>query len=93
VPTAMLMCVEASDQGSVYHRPEDDVENIQLESLRAAGVLAAHSLATWSGGGPTLPLPDTGPRRTLRDLILPTPTCPPPWPIGSMTCDHGKWSR
>jgi hypothetical protein len=93
VPTAMLMCAEASDQGSVYHRPEDDVENIQLGSLRAAGVLAAHSLAAWSGGGPTLPLPAAGPERTLRDLILPTPTCAPPWPIGSMTCDHGEWSR
>jgi len=90
VPTAMLMCV---DYGPFYNRPEDDVEHIQLDSLRAAGVLMAHSLAAWSGGGPSLPLPPSGPPRTLRDLILPTPTCAPPWPVGSMTCDHGKWSR
>jgi hypothetical protein len=90
VPTAMLMCV---DYGPFYHRPEDDVEHIQLDSLRAAGVLMAHSLAAWSGGGPSLPLPASGPVRTLRDLILPTPTCAPPWPVGSMTCDHGQWSR
>ena len=92
VPTAMLVCFETS-QESVYHRPEDDVENIQLGSLRAAGVLAAHSLAAWSGGGPTVPLPAGGPQRTLRDLVLPTPTCPSPWPVGAMTCDHGNWSR
>jgi len=92
VPTAMLVCFETS-QESVYHRPEDDVENIQLGSLRAAGVLAAHSLAAWSGGGPTLPLPAGGPQRTLRDLVLPTPTCPVPWPVGAMTCDHGNWLR
>jgi Zn-dependent M28 family amino/carboxypeptidase len=92
VPTALIMCVE-TPQDAVGYRPEDDVENIQPGSLRAAGVLAAHTLAAWSGGGPTVPLPATGPRRTLRDLILPTPTCAPPWPVGSMTCDHGEWSR
>jgi Zn-dependent M28 family amino/carboxypeptidase len=93
VSSAMLMCLEISEQEAVYHQPEDDVENIQLTSLRAAGVLAAHSLAAWSGGGPTVPLPPTGPQRTLRDLILPTPTCAPPWPVGAMTCDHGEWER
>ena len=92
VPTAMLACFETS-RDSVYHRPGDDVENIQPGSLRTAGVLAAHALAAWSGGGPTAPLPATGPGRTLRDLILPTPTCAPPWPVGAMTCDHGQWSR
>ena len=92
VPTAMLVCFETSED-SVYHRPEDDVENIQLASLRAGGVLATHALAAWSGGGPTVPLPAAGPERTLRDLILPTPTCAPPWPTGAMTCDHGNWSR
>ncbi len=76
----------------VYHRPEDDVENIQLGSLRATGVLAAHALATWSGGGSTVSLPDAGPKRTLLDLIVPTPVCPTPWPLGAMTCDHGHWS-
>jgi hypothetical protein len=93
VPTAMLMCSEVPSQIKVYHRPEDDVENIQLGSLRTTGVLAAHTLAAWSGGGPTKPLPDAGPKRTLLDLILPTPVCPAPWPMGAMTCDHGQWSR
>ncbi len=77
----------------VYHKPGDDVQVIQPQALRAAGVLCAHALAAWSGGGPAAPLPNTGPQRTLRDLILPTPTCAPPWPIGAMTCDHGQWSR
>jgi hypothetical protein len=93
VPTAMLWGVEDPAQPSVYHRPEDDLEAIQPEALRAAGVLAAHALAGWAGGGPTARLPDAGSPRSVRDLILPTPTCAPPWPLGSMTCDHGRWSR
>jgi hypothetical protein len=92
VPTAMLMCSEVPSQTMVYHRPEDDVKNIQLGSLRTTGVLAAHTLAAWSGGGPTRPLPPDGTTRYVWDLILPTPACPT-WPMGSMTCDHGKWSR
>jgi hypothetical protein len=93
VPTAMLMCSEVPPQMKVYHRPEDDVENIQLDNLRTTGVLAAHTLAALSGGGPTVSLPEAGPKRTLLDLILPTPVCPTPWPMGAMTCDHGQWSR
>jgi len=93
VPTAMLMCSEVPSQTMVYHRPEDDVKNIQLGNLRTTGVLAAHTLAAWSGGGPTRPLPPDGTTRYVWDLILPTPTCPSPWSMGSMTCDHGQWSR
>jgi Zn-dependent M28 family amino/carboxypeptidase len=93
VPAALLSIVEGPGHASIYHRPEDDVVTIQPAALRAAGVLAAHTLAAWAGGGPTLPLPSAGPRRTLRDLMLPTPTCPAPWPIGAMTCDHGSWMR
>ncbi|MBN1888744.1 MAG: M28 family peptidase [Thermoflexales bacterium] len=85
--------VIGSDLELAYHRPEDDVQNILPGSLRTVGVLSAHTMAAWSGGGPTLPLPAAGPSRTLRDLILPTPVCPTPWPLGSMTCDHGQWSR
>jgi ABC-type dipeptide/oligopeptide/nickel transport system permease component/Zn-dependent M28 family amino/carboxypeptidase len=85
--------VIGSDLELAYHRPEDDTQNILPGSLRTVGVLSAHTLAAWSGGGPTLPLPHTGPSSTLRDLILPTPICPTPWPLGSMTCDHGRWSR
>jgi ABC-type dipeptide/oligopeptide/nickel transport system permease component/Zn-dependent M28 family amino/carboxypeptidase len=93
VPTAMLWGIEKPGPSSVYHRPQDDAGAIQLEVLRAAGVLASHALAGWAGGAPTEPLRDAGPPRAVRDLILPTPTCPPPWPMGSMTCDHGRWSR
>jgi hypothetical protein len=93
VPAALLSIVEGPGRGSIYHRPEDDVETIQPAALRTAGVLAVHSLAAWAGGGPTLRLPPAGPQRTLRDLILPTPMCPTPWPIGAMTCDHGSWTR
>jgi ABC-type dipeptide/oligopeptide/nickel transport system permease component len=93
IPAAMLWGVEDPGQPSVYHRPEDDVGAIQTAVLRSAGVLAAHALAGWAGGGPTAPLADAGPPRTVRDLILPTPTCPAPWPMGSMTCDRGRWTR
>jgi len=93
IPTAMLRGVEDSGQPSVYHRPEDDLGAVQPGALRAAGVLAAHALAGWAGGGPSGRLPDAGPPRAARDLILPTPTCAPPWPMGSMTCDHGQWAR
>ena len=92
IPTAMLMCSEVPSQTMVYHRPEDDVENIQLGNLRTTGVLAAHALAAWAGGGPIRPLPPDGTTRYVWDLILPTPTCPA-WPMGSMTCDHGRWLR
>ncbi len=94
VPAAMVMFSESPATGVLYHLPSDDAENIQLIHLRTVGVMAAHALAAWGGGGPTLPLPpDIAPQRTLRDLILPTPICPTPWPMGSMTCDHGHWTR
>jgi peptide/nickel transport system permease protein len=92
VPSAMLMSVQDPFDDPNYHRPTDDAESTQPGNLRATGVLAAHTLAAWAGGGPTRPLPPDGTTRYVWDLILPTPTCPA-WPLGSMTCDHGKWAR
>jgi len=84
----MLMSVEDPFDDPNYHRPEDDVESIQLGNLRTTGVLAAHTLAAWAGGGPTRPLPPTG-RRVTCGPDSAHPTCPA-WPMGSMTCDHGR---
>jgi peptide/nickel transport system permease protein len=74
-----------------YHTTDDDVEHIQPGSLRTIGVLSAHTLAAWSGGGPTARLPRV--KRYPWDWIMPTPTCLPSRPPGAMTCDHGTWTR
>ena len=87
VPAAML----AWRPDPTAHTPDDDVQHLQPDRLRTVGVLAAHTLAAWSGGGPTLPIPSG--RRYLWDWVIPTPTCGPPRPPGTMICDHGEWSR
>ena len=79
------------DSDLTYHTTDDTIQTIQPGALRMAGVLAAHTLAAWSGGGPTLPVPAA--RRYLWDWIVPTPMCIESRPPGSMTCDHGRWSR
>jgi hypothetical protein len=38
----------------LLHRPEDDPQMMHLDSLRTIGILSAHALAAWVGGGPTL---------------------------------------
>ena len=43
----------ASELELAYHKPEDDSQHIQPGSLRTVGILSAHALAAWSGGGPT----------------------------------------
>ena len=80
-----------TDPDLTYHTTGDTVHTIQSGALRMAGVLSAHALAAWSGGGPTLPVPPES--RYLWDWIIPTPICHESRPLGSMTCDHGKWSR
>ena len=80
-----------TDPDLTYHTTGDTVHTIQSGALRMAGALSAHALAAWSGGGPTLPAPPES--RYLWDSIIPTPICHESRPLGSMTCDHGKWSR
>ena len=69
VPTGNL----AGEMDPAYHTTQDDVQNIRPAMQRTIGVLAAHTLAAWSGGGPTSPIP-TG-RHYLWDWVIPTPTC------------------
>jgi len=76
----------------VYHTPADDIQNIQPDRLRTIGVIAAHALAAWSGGGPTSTPPPVN--RYLWDIIIPTPTCDETTrPPGAMLCDHGTWLK
>jgi Zn-dependent M28 family amino/carboxypeptidase len=80
-----------TDTDVTYHTTYDTVETLQPGAIRLAGVLTAHALAAWAGGGPTAPVPAEN--RYLWDWIIPTPMCPDARPPGAMTCDHGKWSR
>ncbi len=57
IPSSNLAIYPASVLELAYHRPEDDIQHIQPASLRVVGIISAHTLAAWSGGGPTLPLP------------------------------------
>jgi hypothetical protein len=79
------------DYDLTYHTTQDTIQTIQPGALRMAGVLNAHALAAWTGGGPTMPVPPE--KRYVWDLIMPTPMCRESRPPGSMTCDHGQWSR
>jgi len=80
-----------SDTDLTYHTTQDTIQTIQPGALRMGGVVAAHALAAWVGGGPTLSVPPE--KRYLWDWIMPTPMCGESRPPGSMTCDHGRWSR
>jgi hypothetical protein len=80
-----------SDNDLTYHTTGDTVQTIEPGALRMGGVLTAHALAAWAGGGPTALVPAEN--RYLWDWIVPTPMCLESRPPGAMTCDHGKWSR
>jgi len=80
-----------ADSDFTYHTTDDTIQTIQPGALRMAGVLAAHTLAAWTGGGPTVPVPPEN--RYLWDWLMPTPMCGESRPPGAMTCDHGRWSR
>jgi Zn-dependent M28 family amino/carboxypeptidase len=80
-----------TDTDVTFHTTGDTVETLQPGAIRLAGVLTAHSLAAWTGGAPTVPVPAEN--RYLWDWIIPTPMCLESRPPGAMTCDHGKWSR
>jgi hypothetical protein len=80
-----------ADSDLTYHTTDDTIQTIQPGALRMAGVLAAHALAAWSGGGPTVPVPPEN--RYVWDWVIPTPMCGESRPSGAMTCDHGRWSR
>lgn len=56
VPAGAYFVYPDSDVGLAYHMPGDDIQNIQLDSLRKVGVCSAHFLAAWSGGGIPLQL-------------------------------------
>ena len=51
VPAGAYFVYPASDLGLAYHLPGDDVQNIQLSSLRKIGICSVYFLAAWSGGG------------------------------------------
>jgi hypothetical protein len=52
IPAGVVSIYPASDLDLAFHRPEDDPRHIQINSLRTVGILAAHALAAWCGGGP-----------------------------------------
>lgn len=54
IPAGVCSIYPDSELDLAFHRPEDDPQHIQLSSLRIVGILSAHALAAWSGGGPTL---------------------------------------
>jgi hypothetical protein len=51
VPAGAYFVYPASGLGLAYHLPEDDIQNIQLSSLRKIGICSVYFLAAWSGGG------------------------------------------
>jgi hypothetical protein len=57
IPASNLAIYPDSELDLAYHRPEDDTRNVQPGSIRVVGILSTHTLAAWSGGGPTAPLP------------------------------------
>ena len=80
-----------TDPDLTYHTTDDTIQTIQPGALRMGGVVMAHALAAWVGGGPTVPVPPE--KRYVWDWIMPTPMCGESRPPGSMTCDHGQWTR
>jgi len=55
IPASNLAIYPDSVLELAYHRPEDDIQHVMPASIRAVGILSTHTLAAWSGGGPTLP--------------------------------------
>jgi hypothetical protein len=55
IPAGGYAIFPDSELELAYHRPEDDIQNIQPASLRIVGILSAYTLAAWSGGRSTFP--------------------------------------
>lgn len=55
IPASNLAIYPDSVLELAYHRPEDDIQHVMPASIREVGILSTHTLAAWSGGGPTLP--------------------------------------
>lgn len=53
IPAGVCSIYPDNERDLAFHRPEDDSQHIQPNSLRMVGILSVHALAAWSGGGPT----------------------------------------
>jgi len=51
IPSATYMISPDSPYKLAFHRPDDDTQIIQPNSLRTIGILSAHALFAWSAGG------------------------------------------
>jgi hypothetical protein len=52
IPAGLVSIDPDTYEEMLLHRPDDDPQKIHLKSLRMVGVVTAHALAAWSGGGP-----------------------------------------